>query len=133
MEEYLLNGTDVKVYDGSKPNDGNTLRRNMTYWNAFSFIVIGIVGSGLFVSPSLVALRTPNMFIAIIIWMLAGGCALLGALCYCELASIVKKTGSSYIFVLECYGKVPAFVTLWANVLIIAPCVSSVVAYIAGS
>ena len=132
-EYFLADKNKVKIYNGTTNNNSKTLRRNLTYPNAFSFIVIAMLGSGMFVSPSLVALRTPNMFVAIIVWIIAGGIALLGALCYSELASTVKKTGSSYIFVLECYGEVPAFVTLWTNVIIVAPCVSSAVAYIGGS
>ena len=132
--EYLLtNKSKVKIYNGATDNNSKALKRNMTYTDAFSFIVVGMIGSGMFVSPSLVALRTPNMFVAIIVWIMAGGIALLGALCYSELVSMVKKTGSSYIFILECYGEVPAFVTLWTNVIIMAPCVSSAVAYIGGS
>ena len=95
-------------------------------------IVTGMVGSGLFISPALVAALVPNMFIAIIVWILGGGCALLGSLCYCELASVVKKIGSSYIFVFDCYGECPAFVLLWGNAVVTIPCGISIVAYTAG-
>ena len=132
-EFVLTDKKKVKICNGPTNHTSQGLKRNMTCPNAFSFIVVGMIGSGMFVSPSLVALRTPNMFVAIIVWIMAGGIALLGALCYSELASMVKKTGSSYIFILECYGEVPAFVTLWTNLIIIAPCISSVVAYIGGS
>ena len=119
--------------NSSIAKDGKTLKINLTYLNACSFLVIALVGSGLFVSPSLVALRSPNMFVAIIVWIMAGGFTLLGALCYSELATTVKKIGSSYIFVLDCYGEIPAFMIIWANILIFSPCVTSIVSYIAGS
>ena len=95
-------------------------------------VVTGMIGSGLFISPSLVAALTPNMFISIIVWILAGGCAFLGSLCYCELASVVRKTGSSYIFVLDCYGECPAFVDLWSVAVIVIPCATSITGYTAG-
>ena len=91
-----------------------------------------MVGSGLFISLSLVAALAPNMFIAIIVWILAGGCALLGSLCYCELTSVVKKTGSSYIFVLDCYGECPAFFLTWTTAAIVISCVTSSIGYTAG-
>ena len=72
------------------------------------------------------------MFIAIVVWILAGWCALLGSLCYCELASVVKKTGSSYIFVLDCYGECPAFVLVWTTAVIVIPCATSIIGYTAG-
>ena len=122
MDSNDLETTDVK----------KSLRRCLTYSQAFSMLVTGMVGSGLFISPSLVAALTPNMFIAIIVWILAGGCALFGSLCYCELASVVKKTGSSYIFVLDCYGECLAFMVIWTTAVIIIPCVTSIIGYTAG-
>ena len=133
-ETYLITDSNqVTCYNGSKMEEGKYLHRHMTFKHAFAFIVTAMIGTGLFISPSLVARRTPNMFLAIVVWMLAGFCALLGSLCYSELASIIKRTGSSYIFIFECYGKVPAFVTIWTNALIVAPCVSTVIAYTAGT
>ena len=129
-----VSGRSKANIDNSSVNkDGKTLRRNLTYLNVCSFVVIDFLGSGMFVSPSLVARQSPNMFVAIIVWIMAGGCALLGALCYCELATTLKKTGSSYIFVLDCYGETPAFIIIWANIFIIAPFSNGIVAYIAGS
>ena len=120
------------TYSGSSFESKKSLKRCLTYSQVFSMVVVTIIGSGLFISPSLVAALAPNMFIAIIVWILAGGCALLVSLCYCELASVVKKTGSSYIFVFDCYGECSAFVFLWTNAVIIMPCAVSIVAYTAG-
>ena len=120
------------AYNGSGGQLKKSLRRCLTYSQAFSMVATGMVRSGLFISPSLVAALAPNMFIAIIVWILAGGCALLGSLCYCELTSVVKKTGSSYIFVLDCYGECPAFVLTWTTAVIVIPCVTSIIGYTAG-
>ena len=78
-------------YGSTRSDSKKPLRRNVTYIQAVSMIVTCMIGSGVYISPSLVAARSKNMFIAIIVWILAGGCALLGSLCYNELASIVKK------------------------------------------
>ena len=120
------------AYCGSSCQSKKSLKRCLTYSQVFSMIVTSMVGSGLFISPALVAALAPNMGIAIIIWILAGGCALLGSLCYCELASVVRKIGSSYIFVFDCYGECPAFVLLWSNAVVVIPCATSIVAYTAG-
>lgn len=107
-------------YQNHEPR--NTLRRNMKFRHGFAFVVGCIVGAGIFISSSLVARRTPNMFLALVAWILAGGLALLGALCYCEMVSVVRKTGASYVFVLDCYGKAAGFVVNWTNAMIFAPC-----------
>ncbi|XP_066922795.1 Y+L amino acid transporter 2-like [Clytia hemisphaerica] len=103
-------------------DDSKTLRRNMKFHHCFAFVVGCIVGAGIFITPSLVAQYTPNLFVALLAWTLAGGIALLGALCYCEMVSVVNKTGASYIFILDCYGKAAGFIVNWTNALIFAPC-----------
>lgn len=122
--ELLLSGKkDVPNYttDELVLPETRILQRSLKFKHAFALILGSLIGSGMFVSPALVAQRSPNMFTAIAIWVSAGGCALLGSLCYSELASIIKKTGSSYIFVFECYGDVMGFVILWSTNLITAP------------
>lgn len=103
-------------------DNGQTLRRNMKFHHCFAFVVGSIIGAGIFITPSLVTQYTPNLFMSLVAWILAGGIALLGALCYCEMVSVVNKTGASYIFILDCYGKAPGFIVNWTNALIFAPC-----------
>ena len=131
-ETTILHNDTCSDYGSTRSLSKKPLRRNVTYIQAVSMIVTCMIGSGVYISPSLVAARSQNMFIAIIVWILAGGCALLGSLCYNELASLVKKTGSSYIFVFECYGNYPAFLLLWINAVILIPCCTSITAYTAG-
>lgn len=115
--------TSIRNNDGScTRNNGQTLRRNMKFHHCFAFVVGSIIGAGIFITPSLVTQYTPNLFVSLVAWILAGGIALLGALCYCEMVSVVNKTGASYIFILDCYGKAPGFIVNWTNALIFAPC-----------
>lgn len=109
------------------------LRRNMNYRHAFAFVVGCIIGAGIFVTPSLIARRTPNLFVSLLAWLLAGGLALLGALCYCEMVSVVKKTGGSYIFILDCYGEAAGFCVNWTNTMIFAPCDACILLITIGS
>lgn len=99
-----------------------TLKRNLNFKQAFSFVVGCIIGAGIFVTPSLIARHTPSLFVALMAWILAGGVALLGSLCYCEMVSVVKKTGGSYVFILDCYGQAAGFLVNWTNTMIFAPC-----------
>ena len=118
-------GSGEKLHGGScsrESKEGQTLRRNMKFHHCFAFVVGSIVGAGIFITPSLVSQYTPNLFMSMVAWTLAGGIALLGALCYCEMVSVVNKTGASYIFILDCYGKAPGFIVNWTNALIFAPC-----------
>ena len=133
-EHIKLVTINQTTYDTSSNSNSPkmSLQRNLTYFKAYSLFVTGMIGSGMFTSPSFVARDTPNMFIAIMVWILAGGCAFMGSLCYSELALLIKKTGSSYIFIFECYGEYAAFVLIWTKALIIIPCINSVISYTAG-
>ena len=55
----------------------------------------GIVGSGIFINPYVVALRVHTPFLILGVWLLGGGLALLGAFIWAELASRILGAGDS--------------------------------------
>ena len=82
-EHIKLVTINPTTYDSSNSNSSKmSLQRSLTYFKAYSLFVTGMIGSGMFISPTFVARDTPNMFIAIMVWILAGGCAFLGTICY---------------------------------------------------
>ena len=100
---------------------GNTLKREITFPYAFAISVSAISGTSIYITPSLVAQVAPDMFTAILIWICAGFIALVSALCYCEVSSVVQKTGATFIFVRECYGETIGFLVTWLNVVLVIP------------
>ena len=80
-----------------------------------------ILGSGIFLSPGLVAAVSNSTGMMLIIWVSAGFLGMMGALCYCELAGIFKLAGSNYVNVLKIYGNVPAFLCAWTTCIVIDP------------
>ena len=70
----------------------------------------GIVGSGIFINPYVVALRVHTPFLILGVWLLGGGLALLGAFIWAELASRLPGAGGQYLYLREAYhpaGRVP--------------------------
>jgi amino acid permease len=51
----------------------------------------GIVGSGIFINPYVVALRVHTPVVILGVWLLGGGLALLGAFIWAELASRCRE------------------------------------------
>ena len=98
-----------------------SLRRSVGYLQLFAYIVGILIGSGLYISPGLVAKYSSNMAIALVIWILSGFICLLGALCFCELAISLKKTGGYYIYIKETYGDLAGFITVWTTEIVINP------------
>lgn len=80
-----------------------------------------IIGSGIFISPSLVLREVHDVGVSLSVWVLSGILTLLGALSYCELATTVQTAGGSYAYVLYVYGSMPAFLISWTQSLLIDP------------
>ena len=97
------------------------LQRKLGRLHGFSLIIGLILGSGVFVSPGLVAKDTSSTGMQLIMWVAGGIIALLGALCYCEIACMFKMAGGSYANIFNIYGSMAAFLTAWVNCLVIDP------------
>ncbi len=108
---------NIRSLNGS----GKELRRSLGFRHAFVFIVGILFGSGIFISPGLIANQTTNMGMAILVWVISGVPCLFGALCFCELSCMYGKTGGVYLYLNEAYGNVVGFVCIWTYVVIIVP------------
>ncbi|XP_045610438.2 LOW QUALITY PROTEIN: large neutral amino acids transporter small subunit 1 [Procambarus clarkii] len=103
------------------------LRRRVTLLNGVSLIVGSIIGSGVFVSPGGVLQYAGSPAAALAIWAFCGVFCTLGALCFSELGTMLPAAGGEYAYILSAFGGLPAFLTLWVNVLVIRPAAQAVV------
>lgn len=96
-------------------------------------IVVGIViGGGIFSLPPLVAgiSGSPQwMFMA---WGLGALLALIGALCYAELATTFPSAGGDYHFLTRAYGRDLSFFFAWARVMVITTGSIALLAFVFG-
>lgn len=77
-------------------NEGIRLKKELSLMNGVAIIVGVIVGSGIFVSPSLALKHAGSKGMALIVWVLSGFMSMIGALCYAELG----KCSASFISIL---------------------------------
>ena len=79
----------------------------------------GIVGSGIFMNPSVVArqVHTPALILAA--WGIGGLIALAGAFVYAELAALRPAVGGQYAYLREAFGPLVAFLYGWGLLLVI--------------
>ncbi|MFN3478052.1 MAG: APC family permease, partial [bacterium] len=83
-------------------------------------IVVGsMIGSGIFIVPSIVASKLPDSSSVFFIWIIAGIITILGAINYAELASLFPGTGGQYTYLKETYGKVVGFLFVWTSFFVI--------------
>ena len=83
-------------------------------------VVGGIIGSGIFLNPAIVAARTRTPGLTIGVWILGGAIALLGAFCYGELGHRAPRAGGGYIYLRDAFGPLSGFLYGWALLLVMA-------------
>ena len=107
------------------------LKKSIGLFQALCYVFGLLFGSGVFTSPGLVAKQTNSMGLALLVWIISGTICVFGALCFCELAIALKKTGGEYIFIKEAYGDVAAFCLIWTQTFVIFPtCFTGILATI---
>ena len=104
------------------------LKKEVTLLNGIALVVGVIIGSGIFISPTGVLKRTGSIGLSLVVWAGCGVLALLGSLCYCEMGTMIPKSGAEYSYLYEAFGPLPAFLYSWTLALIIRPSSLSVVA-----
>jgi APA family basic amino acid/polyamine antiporter len=83
-------------------------------------VVGGIIGSGIFLNPAIVAARVRTAGLTLTTWVLGGIVALIGAFIYAELGARRPLAGGGYIYLRDAYGRLPAFLYAWTLLLVIA-------------
>ena len=78
----------------------------------------GIVGSGIFMNPSVVAKHVHTPFLILGVWLSGGALAMLGAFIWAELATRLPGAGGQYLYLREAYHPVVAFVYGWVLLLV---------------
>ena len=97
-----------------------TYRRTLGLFSGTMAVVGGIIGSGIFLNPSIVAQRVGTAEGTLGVWVLGGIVALIGAFCFGELGQRRPQAGGSYIYLREALGPLPAFLYAWALLLVVA-------------
>lgn len=104
------------------------LKKQVTLLNGITIVVGVIIGSGIFISPKGVLSHTESIGMSLVVWAACGILALLGSLCYCEMGTMIPKSGAEYAYLYEAFGPLPAFLYSWTLALIIRPSSLTVVA-----
>src|SRR6266702_6099280 len=82
-------------------------------------VVGGVMGSGIFRKPGLMASQLGSPELMLGVWVLAGLITLLGALTNAEIASMIPETGGQYVYFERMYGPFFAYLYGWAVFAII--------------
>lgn len=78
----------------------------------------GIVGSGIFMNPSVVARYVPNAALIMVVWAAGGAIALLGGGIFAELAARRPHDGGLYAYMRDAFHPALAFTYGWTLLLV---------------
>lgn len=98
---------------------GTGLPRKLGLFDSTSIVVGVVIGTGIFLTPGVVARGLPSEAWILGVWIFAGLYSLVGALCFAELGAAVPATGGQYVFLREAFGPLPAFLCAWSFFLVI--------------
>lgn len=97
----------------------SALPRQLGMWSAVAVLVGSTIGSGIFRTPASLADKLPGPLPLLAIWLTGGLFALCGALTLAEVAAAYPRTGGVYVFIRESWGRLPAFLFGWSELVII--------------
>ena len=96
-----------------------TLARRLGAFDAAMNVMGGIIGSGIFINPYVVATHVHSPFAILGAWAAGGAIALLGAFVYAELAALRPEVGGQYAYLRDAWHPAVAFLYGWGLLLVI--------------
>src|SRR4051812_37408278 len=93
--------------------------RRLTLFDATMIVISGIIGSGIFINPYVVAQKVYTPFLILGVWIAGGVIALFGGFVFAELSTVMPKVGGQYAFFREAFSPMVAFLYGWGLLLIV--------------
>ena len=137
---------EVDIVSSSSPEspsqtirDGAKLQKSLTLFNAVTFILGDIIGSGIFITPTAVLKYSGSFGLALVFWVVGGLIAMAGGLVYVELGSMIKDSGAEYAYLKEAYsfgnkhpalkvtGNALGFLSVWNSSVLIRPLSAAII------
>jgi APA family basic amino acid/polyamine antiporter len=95
------------------------LARQLGLFDATMLVMGGIVGSGIFINPYVVAQRVHTPALILGAWILGGCVGVCGAFIWAELAATLPAVGGQYAYLRQAYHPAVAFLYGWVLLLVI--------------
>ena len=94
------------------------LARRLGAFDAVLIVMGGIIGTGIFMNPSVVAARAHTTPLILTVWIAGGIIALIGAFIFAELAWRRPSVGGSYGYLRDAYHPMLAFMSGWTSLFV---------------
>jgi APA family basic amino acid/polyamine antiporter len=94
------------------------LRRDLTLVHGIAIVVGITIGTGVFLKSAPMAQAVGSVSWVLAAWAVAGLVAILGALCFAELGTLLPRAGGEYVYVRHAFGDLPAFLYVCVSFII---------------
>ena len=85
---------------------------------AAALVIANMIGTGVFTSLGFQLVDTQNSWSIVILWVLGGVMALIGALCYAEVGSAFPESGGEYVFLSRLYHPFLGYLAGWVSLFV---------------
>ena len=91
------------------------LERKLGLFPVTNIVIANMIGAGIFTSSGLLLGDLHNPLLMLVLWAVAGGIALCGALCYGEVGAAIPKAGGEYTFLSQLFHPSFGFLSGWLS------------------
>lgn len=95
------------------------LPRVLSLWDVVMIVIGGVIGSGIFLSPSEIAAAVPSPLLMLAVWVVGGLLSFFGAVAFAELGAAMPEAGGVYVYLREAFGPLLSFLFGWTLFLVI--------------
>lgn len=96
-----------------------SFKRALGPFDATMVVIGGIIGSGIFINPYIVAQRLDSTLLVLGAWVAGGAIALAGAFAYAELGAVFPRAGGQYVYLRDGWHPLAGFLYGWALLALI--------------
>jgi APA family basic amino acid/polyamine antiporter len=85
---------------------------------AFMLVFANMIGTGVFTSLGYQLLEVRNLWSIVLIWVLGGMLAMIGAFTFAELGTYFKKSGGDYLFISKAFHPFWGYLSAWTSLIV---------------
>ena len=102
-------------------DNSNSNKKTLSFVEALAIVVGMIIGSGIFLKPSIVLADAGTPLASLAAWIAGGIITLASALTIAEIASAIPRTGGLYTYLEELYGEPVGYLLGWVQTIVSYP------------
>jgi len=106
------------------------LVRTLGLFTTITIVVGGVIGSGIFKKPGIMAAQVGSPEVLLLVWVLGGIITVFGAMSLAELSSMVPETGGQYVQFDRIYGPFAGYLFGWSNFAVMITAGNAALAYV---